>query len=207
MRYAKTLGVVAIAVTALMASSGVGSASAATTLCKANENPCAAGNTYGMGTNIEAKAAGEIKFEAATFNVSCKQSELKTSYEDNSGGGNPTGKVSTLTFAECGKECTAKVLTKGSVEFTTEGAAANGNGVLNGVGMELTVGCGAVSCVLTTAAGGQGVSFVKGGNPAKLEGATVLFWKLGDSNEFLCGREVVWKTNYEVTNPKPLFVQ
>ncbi len=208
MKHLKTLGVAVLAAAALTAIVGAGSATAATTLCKANENPCAAGNTYGVTTKIAAnvEAGTKIKFETPTFKVECGKSEIQATYEHNSLGGNPTGKVSLMTFEECGN-CAVKVMQKGSVEFTTEGLAANGNGVLNGSGMELTIQCPLGACLMTTEPTGQGLRFIGGGNPAKLTGFTLLPWKAGDGNELVCGKKIKWEGNYEVTAPKPLFIQ
>lgn len=208
MRYLKAFAVAMVATMALISLAGAGSASAAATLCSKNEALCAVGNTYGIGTKLELNlvAGSKAVFEAAMFKVECKKSEIKFTYEDKSTGGNPTGKLSTLTFAECGAGCGVKV-TAGSVEITTEGTVSNGNGFLNTTSStEFTIECNGSSCILLTRATGQGLGPIAGGAPAKLTVASGIPWKAGDDNEVVCGQAVKWEGEYEVTSPKPLFV-
>jgi hypothetical protein len=209
MTHLRTLAVAVVAAVALTAVAGAGSAAAATTLCKTNVNPCPAGNIYGVGigTAMSLEAGQKAIFEFAAFKAECGKSEIVAIYEHNSVGGNPTGKVGKFTFEECGG-CAVKVMAKGSIEFTTEGVVANGNGVLNGSGMELTVQCGLAACIVTTEATGQGLRVITGGNPAaKTTGFTTLPWKAGDSNELVCGKKPKWAGNYEFTAPQPLFIE
>jgi len=80
MKTMKTLGLALVAVAAVMAIVGTGAAQAETTLCKATQSPCAAGNGYGAGTKVEAslKSGTEAILTAGAefLQTNCKTSEI-----------------------------------------------------------------------------------------------------------------------------------
>jgi hypothetical protein len=216
MKHLKMLGLAAVAAMALMSLFGVGSASAAnTTLCSTNTNPCT-GTTYGVGTTIHATLAKEheggiVTLVAGFATVECTTSTVHGKIEDFSATGTPTGKISTMTLESCENGCVVKVLANGSLEITTETAGtANGNGRLMGKNTQLTVTCAGVSCMFGTLAGGTLLGTVKGGNPALLIGKSNLAYIAGDSSNFICtvgSGTGTWTATYNITEPKPLFVE
>jgi hypothetical protein len=104
MKYLKTLGLAAIAATALVALLGAGTASA-TVLCKAVESPCSLANKYGVGTRIgfSLKAGTSLRWvnEGTTLET-CTEAVLKS---DITNAGSATSTVisenKTLSFNGC----------------------------------------------------------------------------------------------------------
>jgi hypothetical protein len=216
MKHLKMLGLAAVAAMALMSLFGVGSASAAnTTLCSTNTNPCT-GTTYGVGTTIHATLAKEheggiAKLVAGFATVECTTSTVHGKIEDFSATGTPTGKISTLNFETCENGCVVKVLANGSLEITTDTeGVANGNGRLIGRNTSATITCAGVSCNFGTAATGTALGTVTGGNPAVFVANAKLPYIAGDASNFICtvgSGTGSWTATYNITEPKPLFVE
>ncbi len=106
MRYAKILGLAAIAALASMAFIGAGSASA-DTLCHTNpghDKECPAGSRLPVGELIEAESIGKAELLASIGNVKCDSQGLGKIVE--TGNHKPVlGLLETLTFTACEGAC------------------------------------------------------------------------------------------------------
>jgi hypothetical protein len=185
-----------------------GSSTAATTLCSTNTNPCT-GTTYGVGTIIKTslKSGTESVLTAAPFTVKCKGSSIAG--EVTSTSGNVAGINTSLSFTSC--NCTVKTLATGTFEIATSGGAANGNGSLSGIGSSVEYECLGLRCIFGTALSAPGTvtGTITGGNPAVVTiNAKVVY--LGGAGSAVCTGGTLtatWTASYEVTSPKPLFVE
>lgn len=133
MKYLKTLGLAAIAATALMAFLGAGTASA-TVLCSAAESPCSLAHKYSVGTRIGFSLASGTSLrwvnEGNTLET-CKGAVLKS---DITNAGSATTTVTsenkTLSFSECN---TANGFTKlGGLEIHNISGTSNGTVTASG---------------------------------------------------------------------------
>jgi hypothetical protein len=191
MKYAKMLGLLAVAAAALMAFAGSASA---TTLTDGS------GGTLGVGTVIEAGNVGEAILDG-TVNIKCKKSTVKGEVT-NAGGASATvsGSVSPLTFSECGAN-TVTVSKGGTLEI--HGQAGN-KGTLTSSGAEVTVLThnilGTVHCIYTTEATDLGT--VEGGTGATLKIDSVPINRA--STDFGCGSTSEWTAHYTVSKPATL---
>jgi hypothetical protein len=219
MKYLKMLGLAAVAAAALMAFVGSSTASA-TVLCEVPGTGTTTGTTcpkkvveehgekkevsqtYPKGTVVKAQlVAGTVaKLETSFKTIECKKSttEGETSAEEATQLTGPEGK---LTFSEC--NCEVVVLHAGTV--STEWLAGTHNGTQRSSGSETTTTCstlfGNVHCIYTTSNTDLGT--LTGGNPAKLD-ASAEVGRLTTSAA--CAEKSLWKAEYEVTSPKPLYV-
>ena len=132
MKYVKTLGLAAVAATALMAILGVGSASATTLTGEG-------GGILGKGSTIHATLESGVnsKFVMALNTVKCSESTFAAVTTTETGGEvfAETSKTS-LSFGECG--CEVKTLSGGSLSFRD---LTNKNGEMTLSGVEITTSC------------------------------------------------------------------
>jgi hypothetical protein len=132
MKYAKMLGLLALAAAALMAFAG--SASAKTTLTDK------VGNVVPLKTVLHSENEGVVKLDGPLV-IECSKSTVQGETDDYSSaatGETLTGEIDELTFEECGSR-TITVLKRGTLEIHTEKEIANGNGTLTSSGAEITV--------------------------------------------------------------------
>ncbi len=210
MKYAKMLGLAAIAALALMAVAGAGTASA-TVLCKEKpnaSNQCPAGKDYAAGTVLKATAASAF-LDTSLVDVTChSEVEAKTT---TTGGAAATvlGTIENLTFTGCetegGSECEVEVE---NLPYKAEihNTATVGNGLLTVTGHSgepsAQVVCfGFLDCTF----GNTKFELpVDGGNPAKVTANAVkLAIKEGG---FLCPSEAKWTATYTATSPTAVWV-
>ena len=138
MKYAKILGLLAMAAAALMAFSA--SASAATTLTSP------AGTTLGAGAKITAKsiegAIAGTKHVVLTgplgINVQC-ESHVEGEVTGQNAEGTTVGKITSLSFTPCTNGYIVHVKVLGTLEVHTEKTAANGNGTITASGTTVEV--------------------------------------------------------------------
>jgi hypothetical protein len=128
MKYAKMLGLLAVAAAAMMAFAGSASA---TTLTGSG------GTTLGVGTKIHAVNEGTVTLDGGVV-ITCTESTVEGEVTV-AGDATHTAKGTntTLTFGGCNH--TVTVLTPGTLEVHTEGATANNNGTLTSSGAKITV--------------------------------------------------------------------
>jgi hypothetical protein len=200
MKYAKMLGLLAIAAAALMAFAGVASATTLTS---------PAGTTYT--STIKAASEGKTTLHNASLgvSVSCEESNVEGKVESHGSGVTAGGKVTTLTFTKCGAD-TVTVLAPGSLEV--HNISGTSNGTLTSVGAEITIKNAAtgVSCTYKTGPApsatdiGTLTSSATTGKTATLDIASSIIPRSGDS--ILCGSKGEWTGSYVVNTPDSLLV-
>jgi hypothetical protein len=212
MKYVKTLILAAVAVAALLAFLGAGTASA-TVLCKTEPNggatgtkgtTCPEGWAYPANTEIHGVLdPGTVTKTKTTFaNAECKKSTFRGK-TNNEGSANETVTVNleVLTFEEC--NCEYKVLNPGTLEIHWIPDTFNGTVTSNG--MEKTVTCntifGPVHCIYVTV--NTDIGTLTGGNPATLDVDATMPRLPTDA---ICAEQHTWEAKYEITTPKPLYV-
>lgn len=188
MKYIKMLGLLAVAAAALMAFAGV--ASATTITSSSGETP-----------SIVATSSHPVLHNASLgTETTCTESTVEGKV-DSHGAGAAEGKISKLTFGNCGNSHVT-VKTAGSLSIV--GAGATGNGTLTSTGAEITVTNTSVgvSCIYKT--NSTHIGTVTGGTPAKLKIESALIPRTGHS--FFCGSQGQWTGEYTVTSPGTLSV-
>ena len=197
MKYAKMLGLLAVAVTALMAFAGVASATILTS---------PAGTTY---TSTIKATSTESSLDGAFVTVTCKHSAVEGKVESHGAGVTAGGKISSLTFTECNFPTTVKKA--GSLEIHTTKVTdangevtepVNGNGTLTSTGAEIEIATSVGTCIFTTSA--TDVGTVTGGTTAKLDIASAKIPRTGGN--FLCGSSGTWTGSYTINTPDTLLV-
>jgi hypothetical protein len=205
----KCLKIFLIAVVAgvgLLAVNGVGLASAETVLCTEKATACPSNKAEGVGTEIKASLVSGTKSKLTTpyNNIECSKSSLTAKVT--STGKTIGSSVEALTFEEC--DCEVKVLGKGTLELaqitSTENATAKSTGT------EVTTLCstvtGNVHCIYKTEVTDLGT--LEGGSTAKIKVSGAEIPRL--STDTRCsegGITTKWDAEYEVTSPKPLYVE
>jgi hypothetical protein len=205
MKYLKMMGLGAVAALALTAVLGVGSAAAATFLCKTSASPCP--EHYAIGTTITAalESGTTARLTTNIGAVACKKAMV---------GGKTTtteahGEITGLTLAECtdpfGNSCTVKAV---NLNYTAKSAAiGGGNGTLTvtpkagAIGNPgATVECGSfMNCTFTSSSitldvfGGPVATILANKEPLNREGG-------------LCPSESFWDAAYNVSAPTPLYI-
>jgi len=201
MKYAKMLGLLAVAAAALMAFAATASATTGT--------DSAGGSPVEVGDTIHATNVGEAVLDG-TVNIKCKKSTvIGTVGSAGSATTTLSGNISTLTFEECGAN-TVTVLNKGSLEAHTFGATADGNGTLTSTGAEVTVLThnilGTVHCEYVTSE--TDVGKLDGSNntggKATLTVDSVPIPRR--STDFGCGSTSEWTAEYTVATPAYLAI-
>jgi hypothetical protein len=188
-RLIKMLGLASVAAIAAMALIGVGTASA--TLCKANESPCAAGNTYTPPTTVTTLSKGVV-LKAALGEALC-ESEATLKHEKTEGS-KLKGTITGLTWSNCTGCTTVTTTTLGTFD---DEATGGGNGTILPLGtVVLLKGCPlGVECT-ASAISGTTILSLTGGAVGKANG--VANTKVSLSG-FGCGSTGEWKT--EATTP------
>ena len=218
MKYLQILGLATVAMAALFAFVGAGTASAVdkSVLCKVTENPCLAVNHVAIGTQITSKSTGTPENETADgtkhkaiakpsltgspFGTIKCDSEVKGNLETTT---TPTGEVvaGNLSWTNC-EGGTATTSTGGKLVIHHDAAH---NGTVTFTGFVVKVVQAGVPCYYT----GEGVDgTLTGGNPAILHVTAtvpVIDTETHNSSAF-CPANAQWHATYEVTSPKPLYV-
>ncbi|HEY6729776.1 MAG TPA: hypothetical protein VI039_02000 [Solirubrobacterales bacterium] len=194
MKYAKMLGLLAVAAAALMAFAGTASATQVTS---------PSGTLY-TGA-LTATNVGGLTLHGVA-DVTCNNSTVSGSIESHGASVTAKGKIGTgnLTFTNCNQH--VKVLAEGSLEAHASGGA--GGGTLTSSGAEVTVEFttifGNVHCVFGTS------NTLVGNVTAATENGTHATLDIDSSpipvksGSFLCGSSAEWTGNYKVTSPTGL---
>jgi hypothetical protein len=195
----KMLGLVVAAALAAMAFVGAGSASA-TTLCKANENPC--NNPYPSGTKVKAQleTGTEAVLTTSLATVKCTVSKSEGVTKAQSGEPLP-GEVTNLTFESCKTGLVGCTVSTVNLPYTAAvSATGGGNGTFtassSGKGNPgaKVVCVGVLNCTFTTA---EATLTALGGEPARLKAEGVELEQTGE----LCPTTSTWTATYKVTEP------
>ncbi|HET7418626.1 MAG TPA: hypothetical protein VFJ61_13470 [Solirubrobacterales bacterium] len=191
MKYAKILGLAALALTAFMAFAGTASATRVTS---------PAGTLY-TGTIKATSTDTKLTNSSTIGTISCEHSEVEGTVTSHGSAATAIGSLSKLTFTKCtGGEPTSPVVTRGTLEvhLTT---APNGTATSNGAEVivhKTLVG----SCTFKTK--NTDIGTFTGGTPAKLDiGSSPI---PQESGNFFCPASATWTGNYTVTSPGTLLV-
>jgi hypothetical protein len=205
MKHLKTLGLVAVAATALMAFAAAGSASAAV-LCKTNTNPCT--SKWAAGTNLEfslkSGTSATWKGTGGETLKTCTNAKLIGGITSAGSGSEAVKiKVSEDSWTSC--TVATKTLKLGEIEITNITGTTNGTVILKGA--EFTTNDVIFGdCSYGTATGGTDLGTLT----SSATGDSVI-----DVNAQLlpvggaCCPDVVWQESFTITSPKetPLFVE
>lgn len=210
MKHLKILGLAVVAAMALAAFAGASTASA-TELCSTNTSPCT-GTKYGSGTTVHTvlKSSTVATLTNPITNVTCTESTTHGTTTNAGGKGVAvTGKITTFTFGGCktsgGTPCTVTSVNVGTGYNASIAATGGGNGTLTVTSSNVgnpgaKVECGIlINCTFTTASAALGVT---GGNPAIAKANAIPLLRAGG----FCPSEAKWDAEYEVLQPKPLFI-
>jgi hypothetical protein len=191
MKYAKMLGLLAVAAAALMAFAATASA---TTLTSPS------GTTYTG--EVHAESEGITTLHGAAT-IECEVSTVSGKVEAHGEGITASGKISTLTFEKCNHHVT--VLKKGELIVHTDKETVDGNGTLTSNGAEITIQItGLVSCIFTTSNTDIGTLTGSDTKHATLDIDSVAIPRTGHS--IFCGSSGEWTGSYTVTKPSTLTV-
>jgi hypothetical protein len=196
MRFLGRLGLALLAAMALTALAGASAASAETTLCKANQSPCAPENALGVGTVFKAVTSSvELGSTGGgnPFTGTCTSSTLEATMETAT---TPKGKITGLTWNGCNYPTTTT--SKGALQFHHD-VEGNAKAVVTGVVIEIRETPAGI-CIY---GGTIGNLKLTGGSPALLDVNTAFIKQAGSS--FFCPNELMWINQYQVTQPKPLY--
>jgi hypothetical protein len=205
MKHLKILGLALVAALAVMALAGAASASAKSILCSTNTNPCT-GTKYGTGTKLTSnlKSGTVATLTTSIGNVVCKKSTVSGVTTNGEG----TGEITGLTFTECSLGSTSCTVSAVNLKYSaTAITGTGGNGTLtvtpgSGIGNPgASVVCGSfINCTFSSSDISLGVT---GGNPAIISANGVVLNRSGG----ICPSTSTWDAEYEVTSPKPLFLE
>lgn len=183
-----------------------------TQLCKKNETPCSPGEAYpsavSFAAGLEAGTKAKLRLfiteggEEAEYVVPCESSSLAGTVEN--GPLAMIGKMTSLSFGECGPTCSVKALKipyTAKVEATGSG---NGNILLSeGAGggpPRIRVLCiGAYKCTYESPSLSHSIS---GGSPAKLQFFVTFETKVLAESDEKCGTHLKSEINYVFTQPE-----
>lgn len=195
MKHLKMLGVAVVAVAALTAVCGAGSASA-TVLCRTAVNPCPEAWRYPAGTSLHLSLQGHSVWEVGTeVHYTCTSSTItgKTTASGSSIQTVPV-KLETLNTTFCTYK--TDTLTLGELEIHS--IAGTHNGTITMRGTSWTVNRPANHCIWQFPEWTD-IGTIKGGNPATVEISVVFF-----NTSCIPYR---WTANYTIPSPTPLYVE
>lgn len=185
----------------LIAALGAGTAAAGTTLCKANETPCGAGNALAAESKLEfrgkgalisftpgAEACSEVSFTAKLSNAGGKEENIK-------------GTLENWNFSGC--FCATKMLKPGTFTLESISATMNGKFSISEVEIEFSCSSGNPRCIYKGSFTPSPT--LEGGEPAHLAMrlSELPLWEVGKGT---CAKNSVWEEVWEVTNYPALWV-
>jgi hypothetical protein len=208
MKYAKMLGLLAVAAAALMAFAGAASATVLTS---------PAGTQYGAEKEIKASTEGLAVLHSenapTAFTVECEGSVEGVIEKGGSGAETVSGPITKgkLTFTPCQNGATVVVGKEGSLEVHTNAEISNGNGTLTSSGAEITIHVPVlnIKCIYTTNNTDVGTltgskNQVGEDKRATLDINSATIPRTGGSA--FCGTGGFWTGSYRVTTPTYLDV-
>jgi hypothetical protein len=180
----------AMALLALTASSA-----SATVLCKSTTTPCQ--SAYGVGTKIDASLSGSFQLKSGeAVLATCTGGTIKGSTSTVGGELEAVNApIESLTWSGC----TNTTHTTKTGELSIFHSTGTDDGLVEFKGTEVTFAILGVSCTYRPAGG-----TLKGGESPSIE-INAFATKIAGS--FLCPAEPKWIAKYEVTEPKPIYVE
>lgn len=206
MKYAKMLGLAAIAAMALMAVIGAGTASAK--VCSTSGKGASCGGSHGSvytGNVVAKLTEGKTATLTSGFiTVKCSSSEAAGEITNGETG---TGNISKLAFSSCTSglgACTASTTASSSNKWPATVAvttAPNGKMTVTGVKGEFT--CAGVTCIY---AAESATAEVRGSDTApEIVATSVPLTKQAGSNA-LCSSTATWSGEYLISTPSSIFI-
>jgi hypothetical protein len=221
MKHLKIVGIAAVAAMAFMAVIGAGTASAAnTTLCKVEESPCKAENHYAIGTAISSTSSNATLTSNLGSVVCTKSSVGGKTTTTGSSKTDVEGKIESLSFTGCElttpffgtkHACTVTSIntpykavitnnggTKGTLTVSSGGTGDPGAKVDCGQSVlrcQFTAKSLVLDALSTTATMAAMIT-------AEAEPLERTVYEGG-----ICPSESKWDATYEVTAPKPLYIE
>ena len=187
MKHIKTLGLLAVAAAALMASAGTASATALT-------------STEGSTPTIKITSSG-TSFDGPFVTVFCGHSYAEASITGHGAGVPASGNISKLEFTSCNFPVT--VSKAGSLSFT--GTSTTGNGTLSWSGATFSIHTSVGTCGYTT--NNTHIGTVTGSNNTGGHAVLDLTGKIPRTKgNFLCGSSATWTGSYTFFGPSKLEV-
>lgn len=206
MKYIKTLGLAAVAITALLAVAAVGSASA-TVLCKKTENPCAEVNKWKTGTfadgSLASSTTGKMTDTSGNTLATCGEATISGTVEGSSGSATETPTAhGTKENVRWGK-CTFPMTTTHEGWVEVHHIAGTDNGTVTAKEFETTVNLGVLGSCVYTYGTGTDVGTLNGGISPTLTVNEVLHRASGAA----CPETVRIQGTLVLTEPKePVYV-
>ena len=199
MKYAKLLGLLAVAAAALMAFA----ASASATTLTSPPGTTYTGVIEAHAEDPDSNGQKGVTLDGAA-NINCTHSQVAGTVEAHGPSTTASGKLTTLTFEECNAHVT--VLKKGELIIHTDHVEGDGNGTLTSSGAEVTIQLTSpfvISCIYSTENTPIGtLTGSDAGHPTLHIKATIK--RTGHS--IFCGAEAEWTGSYTVTKPTDLTV-
>lgn len=212
MKYVKTLGLLAVAATALMVFASSASATILT-------DPVGKLNA---GTLIRSEAEKAVTLHPPIGKIECAESTIDGNISK-PGGAEETVSVTINTFTFSGCNATVTVLKSGSLEIHTEfestaatshqGSSATGDGTVTSSGAEITLVFAGFHCIFSTNNTDLGTltgshNFVVGKHGPLItytSGPTLdlqaTLPRTGGSSGIFCGSTAAWTGSYEILSP------
>jgi hypothetical protein len=199
MKYLKMLGLAAVAAMALAAFVGAGTASA-TVLCKTTSTPC--NSIYGKGTVLVTSLSGSNLIETTSGSTltTCTGTSTKATIE-NAGGSTSTVVAPLTEMVASGCTGIVNTLKLGTLEI--HHITGTDNGTITGLFSEVTTALFGTTCTYGAGAGIDAGTLTGGESPTIKVNEIVKKVAGG----FVCPAEVRWTASYNVTSPKPLYVE
>jgi hypothetical protein len=183
------------AVTALLALTA--SSASATVLCKSTTTPCQ--SAYGIGSKVDASLSSgssfRLEYEGSTL-ATCTGGTIKG--QTTTAGGEleaVNATVESLSWTGCSQ--TTHTLKAG--ELVISHNSGTDDGLVEFKGTEVTFATLGVTCTYRPATG-----TLKGGESPSIEISAMAKKTAGS---FVCPTEAKWVAKYEVTEPKPIYVE
>jgi len=205
MKYVKMLALAAVAVGALTAFLGAGTASAST-ICSTTANPCPAAQVWPVGTvidfSIPAGSNAVLKDTSNNELDKCTSSTVKGKITNaGSSTATVTGSVEELTWGGC--TFTTNTVSKSNLEVHQIAGTSNGTVTSDGT-FEVTINTGAFgSCIYGVASGVDLGTITEGKSAPNVPTATfeanAVATRFGSN--FLCPSTSRWTGTYVLTSP------
>jgi len=202
MKYTKMLALAAVAVGALTAFLGAGTASASK-FCSTTVSPCPAGQNWPVNTVIDfsiPSPGGSVQWNDTSGNTlnSCTSSTIKGQITNaGSATSTVTSSIGELTWPAC--IFTTKIMTKNSLEVHQIAGTSNGTVTSDGA-IEVTMNTGAFgSCIYGAATGVDLGTITEGSGTGATFHANAVTTRFGSN--FLCPSTSRWTGTYVLTSP------
>lgn len=213
----KYLKLVVMAAIAAMTLTGLAPGTASATVgCKTTTTPCTDKYPAGTEAHVQLVTGTKAIVNAVWTDVECGSTTGKgTLTKAGSATETVSGPIETWTAGEC--KCAGSAAGSAHVTFLQTGSleghhiSGTENGTVTGFNQTITVNCTPLGtqCIFGTKGEGTHLGVMTGGTNPTIHGAATInhFAGTNDEGTFLCGSTAKWEAQYEVTSPKPVYVE